>query len=486
MRGAPRIVLVAVSLAAIAAYAYIALRRMSYPYDLEWIEGGILQHVERVQDGKPLYREPTAEFAPLLYAPLYYYVAAAFGLVFDTGLTLLRAVSFAASLGCMALSYVLVRGETGSRAAGVVAAGLFAAVYDQVGGWFDLARVDSLFLLLLIAAALVARRARAWPAAAAAGVLIVLAVYAKQQAALAVPALFLFFALGRRDWARALAFGATAAVGIAAVYLVWDASSDGWFSFFVFELGAQHPGAPQYRTKFFTEDMGIVAPALLVGALAVWTWWRARDVERLAFYVPLGLAVAAGSLASRLHDGGYPNVVLPAYLLIAVMAGVGLGVTRSRGLALAAALALLVQFGMLAYDPGRYIPSDADRARSDGAVAAIRALPGDVYVASYPIYARRAGKPVYVHNAAAIDILRADDSEQRTQFEARYGGALAAGCFSRLVGAGFDENHYVRVGPLVRGERVQAISGLPVPVGDVYVPRTGAPPDRSSCPTPRS
>ena len=485
MRGVLRFVLVALAAASLAAYAYVALRRMSYPYDLEWIEGAILQHVERVERGRALYAEPSAGWAPLLYAPLYYLVCAALTPLFDSGLPLLRAVSFADSLGAMALAYLLVRRETASRAAGVLAAGLFAAVYDQSGGWFDLARVDSLMLLLLMGGVLAARYARNAPEAAAAGLLLVAATYSKQQAMFAVPALFLFLWFGRRDRRLALAFGATAATGIAAVYLAADAASDGWFSYYLFELGSQHPYAEQYLYLFFTADMGIVGLALLVAAAGVWRWWRQGDRERLWFYVPLVLALAAGAFLSRIHEGGYPNVVLPAYLAIALVTAAALGTERRRFAALLATAALVAQFGTLAYDPGKYVPSAEDEARSQRAVAAIRALPGNVYVTSYPIYGRRAGKPEFVHTAAAIDLMRADPSEVRDEFEARYEGAFDARCFSYVIGASLGNARYAELRPLLDGERLQALSGLPVPIGDVYEPRGGVGRDRARCPTPR-
>ena len=463
---------------------YVALRRMSFDYDLEWIEGAILQHVERAEAGAPLYAEPSAEWTALLYAPLYYFVCVAFTPLFDAGLPLLRGVSFAASLGTMALAYVLVRRETASRAAGVVAAGLFAAVYDQSGGWFDLARVDSLMLLLLMGALLVARWARSRPQAALAGLLIVLATYSKQQALIAAPALFLYLLLARRDRGQSIAFAATAGAGLVGVYAAAQAATDGWFGFYFAELGGQHPYAEEYLYKFFTQDLGIVAPALALGALAVWRWRGEGDRERLLFYVPVGLALGLGAFLSRIHEGGYPNVVLPAYLFVALLAGIAFGRASGR-LALGAAALLVLQFALVAYDPGKYVPSDADRERSERAVAAIRALPGDVYVSSYPIYGRRAGKREYVHTAAAIDIMRADDSEAKEAFEESYERALAARCFSHVIGAGFESEHYRKVRPLLPDGSLQALSGLPVPIGDVYVPRRPPAGGRSSCPARR-
>lgn len=484
MRGALRLVVVAAAVASVAVYAYVALSRMWFPYDLEWIEGGVLQHVERAEAGHALYRAPALDFTALLYAPLYYYVCAALGPLFDIDLTLLRAVSFAASLGCMALAYVLVRYETASRAAGVVAAGLFAACYDLSGGWLDLARVDSLFLLLLMAALVITRFGERRRDAVAAAVLLVLATYTKQQAVVAVPALFLFLLLARRDRSLAFTFGATAVAGLAAVYVAAEVATDGWFSYYFVELAGQHPWATEYIRLFFTEDLEQVIPALLVCGLVIWRWWGEDERERLLFYVPLGLALAGGSYLSRVHEGGYPNVVLPTYLFIAILAAIALGTSFGgrRWVALLVPVALVAQFALLAYDPGKYIPSDAEEERSDRAVAAIRALGGDVYVPSYPIYARRAGMRTYVHTAAALDVLRADDTGAREEFERRYDAMIRDGCFDYVVASDWPEEHYRRVRDLLPGEQVEAISGLPVPLGAVHAARNPVEGASANCP----
>ena len=45
--------------------------RIDYPYDLEWMEGGMLAHGARVAAGEPLYVLPSADFIPFIYPPLY-------------------------------------------------------------------------------------------------------------------------------------------------------------------------------------------------------------------------------------------------------------------------------------------------------------------------------------------------------------------------------------------------------------------------------
>jgi len=45
--------------------------RIAYPYDLEWMEGGLLHHAARIADGSGIYVAPSVDFIPYLYTPLY-------------------------------------------------------------------------------------------------------------------------------------------------------------------------------------------------------------------------------------------------------------------------------------------------------------------------------------------------------------------------------------------------------------------------------
>src|SRR6185295_13663189 len=139
-------------------YLCVAILRLRYPFELEWLEGATLDHVRRVLTDAPLYARPSLEFTAFTYPPLYYYLAA-LGLRFGVnGFIAMRAVSIAASGGAFVLIYLLVRGESGRRIA-FVSAGLFVATYSLSGAWLDLGRVDSLYLCLALAAGAVLVRA---------------------------------------------------------------------------------------------------------------------------------------------------------------------------------------------------------------------------------------------------------------------------------------------------------------------------------------
>src|SRR5439155_22063906 len=93
----------------------VAARRMSYPFEVEWMEGGSVDHVRRILDGKKLYVAPSLDFVPYTYTPLYFYAAAAVAKVTGIGFFPLRFLSTAATAANLALLYFIVRRETTSR-----------------------------------------------------------------------------------------------------------------------------------------------------------------------------------------------------------------------------------------------------------------------------------------------------------------------------------------------------------------------------------
>src|SRR5437899_11890330 len=88
----------ALALAYPLAYVTIALTRMRFPFELEWMEGGVLDHVRRILAGQPLYVAPSLRFTPFIYPPLYFELGAVVCRVLGPGFAQLRLLSFLASL----------------------------------------------------------------------------------------------------------------------------------------------------------------------------------------------------------------------------------------------------------------------------------------------------------------------------------------------------------------------------------------------------
>lgn len=437
----------------------LAFRRLTHPFELEWMEGGTVDHVRRILDGKPLYVHPTLEFVPFIYTPLYYYVCALFAKVLGIGFFPLRLVSFLSSLGCMALIFMLVRRETKSAPGALLAACFYAACFHVGGAWFDVARVDALFMALLLAGVYILRRSER-PGAHAAAALLFFLSFLTKQSALVVAAPLGLYCLALRPWPRKLVFPGVLAVAVGLSTVLFNALTGGWYGYYVFDLPRQHPVETLTWKTFWTLDIlpwVSFALALLLIYL-INAAWRRRWCDLWFFGLALGGMMACG-WGSRLHSGGYNNVLLPAYAALAIALGLGLDVLcpglhfrRPAGAPEAVApatpkaalfrfsvqaLALcgcLYQFSNLRYDAGAQLPLAQDAPAGWDLIARLRQVPGEILMPAHGYLPALAGKNTTAHQQAVYDILRAPASQRYADaLRAEYKAALGAGRFGAVI-----------------------------------------------------
>ena len=420
----PLLGLAAVS--AIGVYLFVALRRAGYPYQVEWLEGGAVEHVRRVLEGRTLYPAPSAGFVPYPYPPLYFWVSAGVSLVTGAGLLALRLVSIGASLASMGLLYLLVRHEGGARLHGLVAAGLFAAGFRLSGGFYDVARVDSLMVALLLGSLLLAARARRPSGFAAAGVVLGLAVLTKQPALIAGAPVAAWL-LARRGVRNGLLFVAGAVVPVVAVALVLQVVSSGWFGKSVVGVPLGHGVDPTWWLGFWTHDLAphLWPAALMVLLVVVW--------RRPGWGLHLSAAggLVAASYASRLHSASAENVLMPVVAAAALLAGLALAQLPGRAV-LVGGLAL-VQFVLLAYNPAAQIPPAGQTAAAVRLRAVLRSIPGEVLVVAHPWETTVAGKGDHAEAGAIQDFVRSSDLPARAALQRSLAEAVAAQRFSVLA-----------------------------------------------------
>ena len=419
-----------------AVYLYVALRRIGYPYELEWLEGGAVEIVRRVAEGQSIYVQPSLHYVPYPYTPLYFWVSGALAHVTGVGFLPLRLVSLLSSLGCCVVLVRIVWSETGDPVAGILASGLFTATFAVSGAWLDIGRVDSFSLFLLLLALCVARRAETVGRGIGVGVLVFLAFFSKQDTLIAAaPVLALLVVTRRRAGAAALAAALGLVVGST---VVLNAITHDWYGYYVFDELAHQGLTGSAWTTFFTRSLLHEPWALLLGlaGLAMAVLLRRRTERRTdwLFWSVAVCGLLASSLVSRLHSGGGPDVLMPAFAGIAIFAALGYDMLRreaarlgedgsavplSRGRQVSAlasaslAAVVAVQMVALHYDPARYIPSAADRAAGDRFIALVRHTPGAVIVADHPYYDTLAGKASWAQGEALHDVIRAGPSVAR-------------------------------------------------------------------------
>ena len=124
---------------------------VNFPLNLEAMELTVLQHLQRIMAGQPVYVAPSPDFIPLAYAPLYYYFSVPFAWVFGASLFTMRLVAILGMLGVGVVIFLAVKKQTHSNWWALIAVGLFAAAYRVMDTYLDNAHSDSwlLFTVLL-------------------------------------------------------------------------------------------------------------------------------------------------------------------------------------------------------------------------------------------------------------------------------------------------------------------------------------------------
>lgn len=416
----------------VGAYFYIALSRWSYPYGLEWMEGGSVDHVARIVAGHSVYVAPSIDFTPYIYTPLYYWVCIPFTWLFGLGLPALRSVSLLASIGLFSFLYLLVHGSTRDRLAAFCSVGMFAATFVVGGAWLDLARVDTLYLCLLLAGLWLLSRPT--PRDAWAGLLFGLAFLVKQTALMIVAPICIARFLSARGSTR-LHCGLVTSVVVVISTALFDHATHGWFRYYVFDAPKAHNLEPKYVFGFWHDD--ILGNVPLAAALCLYALSYAREGKPLLLHWAAFLGFFGAAWASRIHHGGWDNVLLPAFLFLAWMSGEALGrgnaATRSSPAAHFAALSCLLQLGLLWYSPSAQIPTAVDRDAGAALVRKIAAYEGRVMVPFHPELVRLAGKPSNGQDMAFDDVLRGGDAEVARKLRASIISALAEKRFTAII-----------------------------------------------------
>ncbi len=460
--------------------------RITFPLELEWMEGGLLHQAQRLQRGLPIYPPPGPDFVPFLYTPLYPTVLAALGSVVGLDYAVGRLVSV---LACLAIALAIARAvhhEGKPRAHLVAAIGLFASGYVFTFRWYDVARPDMLYLALVLWGLVflheAGRDGRAeHRKALLGGVLMGLGFLTKQTAApfAAMGGIAALVLAPRCVPAYAAGLVAVAGGGVA----VGNALTDGWLWTYVYELHQSHAFN---RERFTTKTWGmfvhaapfvVVLVGFIVGGAMARTARRGGGPLRdrlLAQRGTLfwGFAAACGLLVSAL---GYatqwaePNAFIPGVVMGAVWVGVGLP-TGGRAEATALGLVILqIGFSLLiepfyqpiqdrgvralgrsyrVQDPFRTIPTAKARADAAALRQALEQGEGRVFALHRPWWSVLAGGDGHVGAMGLNDVPEAD----RKAIQAALRDRITAGEYRSIWTEG-DPPAWLR--PALTGHRVE-------------------------------
>lgn len=318
--------LVGLSIIAFCTYLYVAFSRIAYPFSLEWIESNTFLHVLRVLQNEPIYGPPSYDFIPMIYTPFYYYVVAAFTKLTGQIMLSMRLVSILASLLVFVMIYALCRVRQIPPLVSIGAVGLFAASYAVTGYWFDIGKMDTLFLALLLTGYLltIAQTKRDNAAGVLAGFIVFLSFTTKQQALLAVPFLLFHLVLERRwakTWWLGISFTASAIIFVVTMNVI----TKEWFWFYIYKVPSTFPISWEMVTHYFW-TMYIVPKypwlimAILIAAIVLLARRNRADIfKHLTFLFTFFLPLSVMSVFSMAHQWGWLNNLLPMVAALSVI-----------------------------------------------------------------------------------------------------------------------------------------------------------------------
>jgi hypothetical protein len=447
----PGLLVAAVLLGAVSALAQLGWHarlfagRATFPLDLEWMEGGMLVHAQRIAHGQGVYVAPSVDFIPFLYTPLYPALLALLSFVAPLGYLMGRLVSIAAFAVALATIVLTASGECTERRRkvfvlliGLAGTGAVAASFAFTGHFYDLARSDSLLLALEALALWLAYRGESWKSAAIAGALVALGFFSKQTAT--VMGIGIGVGLLVANPRRGLVYGGVAALVLAGGVGLLVKTSHGWFWTYIFKLHQSHAFRKEAVTDiawpFTHQYCWPMFMALAFATIGLALSRRLRRTDAILWAVAIAGEVAAlVGFATQWADSNafIPAVFFPAFaaaVLVARSCEVALSGRKWGALLVAAASAALLGGQSLHTSPptpvrgharspvlrgwpglgtalptlASAVPSAQDRVAAARLLTQLRALPSPLFIPFHTYYAVLVDKQPYVHRMGVHDV----------------------------------------------------------------------------------
>jgi hypothetical protein len=430
-----------VIVAAIYAIVFLACAtlRLTFGFELSWLESGMQAMTDRLAAHQSIYAEPSPAYVPFIYPPLYYVVAHGIGLALPSlgPFTPMRLVSLLATVATAFTVFLTLGRRTGlGFGRRLLLASLLFAFYGRFEFWQDTSRVDSLFACLVFAATALLIEGRGMVSAIAAGFLGGMAILTKQPGVplLVGTAVAVALTARRRALLVLLFSAASACAGLAML----GELGNPWLYFYTLRVPATHAvhldtlGSSVVSVLYTMPLFLLAAGAELRGRTlasgpprsASWSLTQRQGTHH-SWALTFAIWVAV-ILLLRLKEGTGLNLFLPTLPVGIVVAA---GAYERRGAC--CQWLLLAQFLILLYNPLSAIPTAADSRAGFDLLGSLRRIPGDIYLPQFPSYLSRLGKSPMAHGIAVCDLaaIRPDlvHAIQTQIDEGHYAGAVPWG-----------------------------------------------------------
>ncbi|MEC8379122.1 MAG: glycosyltransferase family 87 protein [Myxococcota bacterium] len=442
--------------------------RVLYPYDLEWMEGGMLIHGLRVMNGEGIYVQPSSDFIPFIYPPFYSWILGIAGWMGHLDYAMGRSISLVTTLIAGAALIRSMRFEGASWGMSFASAAIFLSLYNETGSFYDLVRADGCLIALLSWSMLSVRQNKP----ILGGLLLWVAFLTKHNAAIfGVPALWWLWTTKRRSSAIRFSVSSIVPALISIVLLQWH--TNGYFLTYLLGVPAKHPFVTQrFMWLSFKELIdGVWLGALLAGLSSLsWLYskygWRSivfklaligfvisigaylylsftrpiptilnwhRDVTICivaaimwlgvcAYTVPLwnlsrtegqrfwfwtgGLALLFSAIM-RGHHGGYMNVLIPGGWFLSLWMGLLWQYWADRvqpNINLGLTALMCLMLWNGKWELERYAPSENDYKAGEKLISKLKEIEGPIFAPHFPWYPVMAGHPPTTHLISLWDI----------------------------------------------------------------------------------
>lgn len=396
----------------ILLYLYVALSRLFYPYELEWTEGGMFDVSYRILHRLPIYIKPTIDYVPLMYPPGFYLLGSFLIILFGEHLWSLRLISFISSIISGILIFEVIRKITKSPFFSFLGASIFFGAFKITGFWYDLARVDSLFIMLVLLSLYLLVCWENALSIIASSLVLSFAFFTKQSGIFFITAtiIWLFFFLRK----RLPLFLLILIPMCLSITLILDHLSDGWYLYWVYKLPKYQPLLKHKLILFFKSDILKGLP-VLCGMGIIWIFLfilkRKRDnlfnSKFLIFLFLLSSFIV--SLLGRGIEGGVENAIIPFVAISSIVTGIAIP-NFPKKLRLFIYGIVIFQFIIFFYNPAANIPSKMDRACGDKFLKILSSINGDVFLPYHGFYLIKAHKKPCAYTMGLFDVLKDKDN----------------------------------------------------------------------------
>lgn len=330
-------------------FLYHSIATISFPYILDSSAGAVFSVATHMAEGNGIYLD-TAEppYIGANYAPFYYVFNAAAIRLFGQSAMYGSLLSLLATLGLSGLVFVVVKGKTGDKYAGLVSA-LFLLSLGPVYTWGAAYKADMTAVALGMLGYYLLSKERPRPVLAA--VILLLAFFTKQTMVTSFLAGATYLGLRAfrnqpQGWSHAVRF-AIAAGGLgAAAFALFNSMSDEQMFKHVVTFNLQDIWLDQTLYAllvYFRSHIIILAVAVAAGIGAL-----SKNIEGWSIYFFIAFA---GMVASVGKVGAYNNYFIESLTIVCILFGFGLARWRRGRLSIVLQILTILQLALLAHIP---------------------------------------------------------------------------------------------------------------------------------------